>query len=67
MLVLSRKPGETVVIGDKITVSVVETKGRQVQIGVVAPPEIAIWREELRGLIGREQRNRPMQNVLSDR
>jgi carbon storage regulator len=46
MLVLSRRPGEKLVIGDKVTLSVVEVKGRQVSIGVVAPRDIAIWREE---------------------
>ena len=46
MLVLSRKVGERVVIGDQIVVTVLEVKGRQVRLGFEAPPEIQIWRGE---------------------
>lgn len=47
MLVLSRKVGERVVIGDQIVVTVLEVKGRQVRLGFEAPPDIQIWRGEL--------------------
>src|SRR5262249_39001818 len=47
MLVLSRKVGERVVIGDRIVVTVLEVKGRQVRLGFEAPPDIQIWRGEL--------------------
>lgn len=47
MLVLSRKIGERVVIGDGIVVTVLEVKGRQVRLGFDAPPEVQIWRGEL--------------------
>ena len=47
MLVLSRKVGERVVIGDRITVTVLEVKGRQVRLGFEAPPDVQIWRGEL--------------------
>lgn len=46
-LVLTRKPGEAVLIGDGITVRVVTIKGGQVQIGIDAPRELGIWREEI--------------------
>ena len=47
MLVLSRKVGERVVIGDNIVVTVLEVKGRQVRLGFEAPPDIQIWRGEI--------------------
>src|SRR5204863_5511212 len=47
MLVLSRKVGERVVIGDRIVVTVLEVKGRQVRLGFEAPPVVQIWRGEL--------------------
>jgi carbon storage regulator len=47
MLVLSRKIGEKIVIGDGIEIAVVEIKGRQVRLGISAPKGVKIWREEL--------------------
>ncbi len=47
MLVLSRKLGEAIVIGDGITVTVVEVKGERVRLGFTAPAEVPIHREEL--------------------
>ena len=47
MLVLSRKIGEKIVIGEGIVVTVLEVKGRQVRLGLEAPPEVSIWRGEL--------------------
>ena len=47
MLVLSRKVGERVVIGDQIVVTVLEVKGRQVRLGFEAPSNVQIWRGEL--------------------
>jgi carbon storage regulator len=47
MLVLSRKPGEEVVIGDNIRLTVVAIRGNQVRLGFTAPPEVSIKREEL--------------------
>ncbi len=47
MLVLSRKLGESIVIGDGITVTIVEVKGERVRLGVTAPAEVSIHREEL--------------------
>jgi carbon storage regulator len=47
MLVLSRKPGEAIVIGNGITVTVVEVKGERVRLGLTAPAEVPIHREEL--------------------
>ena len=47
MLVLARKSGEAVVIGDRITVRVLEIRNGQVKLGVEAPDEIAVHREEI--------------------
>ena len=47
MLVLSRRIGERIVIDDQIVVTVVEIKGDKVRLGIEAPKEIPIWREEL--------------------
>lgn len=47
MLVLSRKVGERILIGDKITVTVVKIGHGGVRIGIEAPPELAVVREEL--------------------
>jgi carbon storage regulator len=47
MLILSRRIGETLKIGDDITLTVLAVKGNQVRIGVVAPKDVAVHREEL--------------------
>lgn len=47
MLVLSRKPGEKIVIGDDITVVVLDLRGEQVQLGIAAPRSIPVHRYEV--------------------
>ena len=47
MLVLSRKKGQTIEIGNGITVTVTQIKGNQVRLGIQAPPEVPIRRNEL--------------------
>ena len=47
MLILTRKTGESVVVGDQIRVVVVEVKGRQVRLGVEAPEDMKIYRGEI--------------------
>jgi len=47
MLVLTRKLGETIVIGDNITIKVVDIHGKQIRLGIEAPTEISIFRGEI--------------------
>ncbi len=47
MLVLTRKLGETIVIGDNIIIKVVDIHGKQIRLGIEAPTEISIFRGEI--------------------
>ncbi len=47
MLVLTRKVGETVLIGDDISISVLNIRGNQVKIGIKAPKDVSVHREEI--------------------
>lgn len=47
MLVLTRRPGESIVVGSNIVVTVIEIKGGQVRIGIDAPREVDVYREEI--------------------
>jgi carbon storage regulator len=55
MLILTRRVGETVMIGNEVTVTVLGVKGNQVRIGINAPKSVAVHREEIYERIKREQ------------
>ncbi|MET0005026.1 MAG: carbon storage regulator CsrA [Candidatus Thiodiazotropha sp.] len=55
MLILTRRVGETLMIGDEVTVTVLGVKGNQVRIGVNAPRDVTVHREEIYERIKREQ------------
>jgi len=54
MLILTRKLGESITVGDDIKITFLEAKGKQIKLGIDAPPHIAVHREEVYHLI-REQ------------
>ena len=65
MLVLTRKVGEGIVIGDDIRITVVEVKGGGIRLGIEAPAEKKIYRQELYERIGKENKEAATWN-LSD-
>jgi carbon storage regulator len=54
MLILTRRVGETLMVGDDVTVTVLGVKGNQVRIGVNAPKDVAVHREEIYERIRKE-------------
>jgi carbon storage regulator len=57
MLILTRRVGETVMIGDDVTITVLGVKGNQVRVGINAPKHVAVHREEIYERIKREQQS----------
>lgn len=55
MLILSRKVGETIIVGDEVRITVLGVKGGQVRLGMLAPAEVTIHREEIYERIKAEQ------------
>jgi len=55
MLILTRRVGETLMIGDNVTVTVLGNKGNQVRLGVNAPRDVSVHREEIYDRIQKEK------------
>ena len=55
MLILTRRIGETLMVGDDVTITVLGVKGNQVRIGVNAPKDVAVHREEIYQRIQKER------------
>ncbi len=62
MLILTRRVGETLMVGDEVTVTVLGVKGNQVRLGVNAPRHIAVHREEIYNRIRDEERQEKPQD-----
>ncbi|MDP2601865.1 MAG: carbon storage regulator CsrA [Deltaproteobacteria bacterium] len=61
MLILSRRPGESVTIGDDITITIAAISGSQVRLGITAPREVRVLREEIYKAM--QEENRAAANV----
>ena len=59
MLILTRRVGESLMVGDDITVTVLGVKGNQVRIGVNAPRDVAVHREEIYNRIKDDDETKP--------
>lgn len=57
MLILTRKVGETLMVGEDVTVTVLGVKGNQVRVGINAPKDMAVHREEIYHRIKNEQKS----------
>lgn len=68
MLVLGRRVGQRLMIGDSIVLSILETRGETVKLGIEAPREVAVYREEIfeeiRQANSQAATKKPQQNVL---
>jgi carbon storage regulator len=57
MLILTRRVGETVMVGDEITITVLQVHGNQVRLGINAPRSVAVHREEIYERIKQQAQN----------
>lgn len=67
MLVLSRRLGETLIIGDDVKITVLGISGNQVRLGIAAPKNVSVHREEVYRRIQDEMGQTPVDNVNGNR
>lgn len=65
MLILTRKLGESITIGNDIKVTVLDMQGKQVKIGIAAPKELSVYREEIYNKIQEENRKAAMTGEIN--
>jgi carbon storage regulator len=66
MLILTRRAGETLMIGDDVSITVLGVKGNQVRIGVNAPKTVSVHREEIYQRIQREKNHQAGGEIMLD-
>lgn len=64
MLILTRRVGETLVIGDDVTITVLGVRGNQVRVGVNAPKDVAVHREEIYQRIQDEKTTKILSKII---
>lgn len=66
MLILTRRIGESIIIGDDVTITVLGVKGNQVRLGVNAPKDVSVHREEIYRRIQQEQTTNTSEPLVID-
>ena len=67
MLILSRRPGESLTIGDDVVVTVVAVSGNQIRLGITAPREVRVLREEIYKAMRKENQTAAANAIDSSR
>ncbi len=66
MLIITRKPGEKIMLGDDVTIEVMEISGSRVRIGIAAPRSIPVYREEIWNAVKQESADAAAAAAVAD-